>query len=339
MGALKVMAVVIGGVLLVLAAIALVAALLLGYAIGSLGLAKVVLLILAVVLALAGVIFIIVGMRGRQAEKSVEETVKGQRFDVGGIQLEVMRPPLEPTPDFPDLEFEVRATGFSHTDVNPETGQVFGEPVVFFKGLRITNHEKVERVNLTFHAHVPVKPEFQEGLEAVALRPATRMPISVEPRSSEMVTLYFRRGYFPPDEHLSGPTFLDVEDHLSGKATSIPTHKRWRPAKEGKWTGAFLHPQPERELVQFLREKERESQSLAAWIAGGLSGGDYKDARRLVDSWSEPIAMRLLAYDPQLVEMFNDDGGERYSSLQPGEALNRRLEQLRKAIAEVERRQ
>ena len=94
MGALKVMAVVIGGVLLVLAAIALVAALLLGYAIGSLGLAKVVLLILAVVLALAGVIFIIVGMRGRQAKTPVEETAKGQRFDVGGIQLEVI-PPLE----------------------------------------------------------------------------------------------------------------------------------------------------------------------------------------------------------------------------------------------------
>ncbi len=38
--------------------------------------------------------------------------------------------------------------------------------------------------------------------------------------------------------------------------------------------------------------------------------------------------MRLLAYDTRLAELFDKDD-QHYSSLQPGEALNRRLEQLR----------
>jgi len=191
--------------------------------------------LIVILLLIVGVVLMATPHVARWNEGRQLKTVAEPSLDVGRVQLEVVKPRLEPTADFPDLEFEVRATGFSNTEINPETGRPFGEPVVFFRGLRITNHEATERVNLTFHAHQPVKPEFQQGLETYPLRPATRMPIAVEPRSSETVTLYFRRGYYPPDEYLDGPVFLDVEDHLSGAVASVPTHKRWRPAKDGGW--------------------------------------------------------------------------------------------------------
>ncbi len=66
-GALKVMAIILGGVLLVLAAIALVAALVLGYAVDSLGLLKLGLFVLAAVLAVAGFAFIGVGIKTRSS--------------------------------------------------------------------------------------------------------------------------------------------------------------------------------------------------------------------------------------------------------------------------------
>jgi hypothetical protein len=90
--------------------------------------------------------------------------------------------------------------------------------------------------------------------------------------------------------------------------------------------------------LTYLRAQKDQVAPLARWIAAGLKGHEYQDARGAGDDWANPIFRELLGYDQELARLFNDDGGERYSSSMPAEFLDRRLEQLDKVIREVERR-
>jgi hypothetical protein len=92
------------------------------------------------------------------------------------------------------------------------------------------------------------------------------------------------------------------------------------------------------ELLDYLRTQKEAAAPLAKWIADGLKGPEYGDARVAGDDWAKPIFMRLLPYDQELARMFNDDGGERYPTRRPGEYLERRLEQLEKVVGELEQR-
>jgi hypothetical protein len=89
-------------------------------------------------------------------------------------------------------------------------------------------------------------------------------------------------------------------------------------------------------LLDYLRAQKDAAAPLAKWIAGGLKGHEYNDARVMGDEWAKPIFQRLLSYDQELARLFNDDGGERYPSTRPGEYLDRRFEQLAKVIRKLE---
>lgn len=89
-------------------------------------------------------------------------------------------------------------------------------------------------------------------------------------------------------------------------------------------------------LIEYLRSQKDAVAPLVKWIAGGLKGAEYRDARGMGDEWANPIFQRLLAYDQDLALIFNDDEGERYPSTKPGEFIERRLGQLEKVIKTLE---
>ncbi len=91
-------------------------------------------------------------------------------------------------------------------------------------------------------------------------------------------------------------------------------------------------------LLGFLKGGLEAAEPIADWIGRGLTGSEYRDASALVEEWASPIFRRLLQYDEKLALTFNDDGGEQFTSMRPGEALARRRKQLQQVMAELEKR-
>jgi hypothetical protein len=120
---------------------------------------------------------------------------------------------------------------------------------------------------------------------------------------------------------------------LTGKGTSLID--AWRSGNRSD-LAEVIGTATREGLLDYLRAQRDTAAPLAKWIAGGLTGTEYQDARAMGDEWAKPIFQRLLAYDQELARTFNDDGCERYTSTRPGEYLERRLEQLDKVIQELE---
>lgn len=90
---------------------------------------------------------------------------------------------------------------------------------------------------------------------------------------------------------------------------------------------------PLEELIGYLKE---ERGNAAVW-SGGLAGVDFQDVRAEMDAWVVAISRRLRLYDQELARVFNEDD-RRYTSLDLQAFLDRRLTQLAKVIAVLERR-
>lgn len=103
-------------------------------------------------------------------------------------------------------------------------------------------------------------------------------------------------------------------------------------------TGRLRELNSREALLGFLKGGLEAAEPLADWIGRGLTGSEYSDARALVDEWASPIFRRLLEYDEKLALTFNDDGGEQFTSMRPGEALARRRKQLQEVMPELEKR-
>lgn len=103
-------------------------------------------------------------------------------------------------------------------------------------------------------------------------------------------------------------------------------------------TGRLRELNSREALLGFLKGGLEAAEPLADWIGRGLTGSEYSDARALVDEWASPIFRRLLEYDEKLALTFNDDGGEQFTSMRPGEALARRRKQLQEVMAELGKR-
>ena len=98
----------------------------------------------------------------------------------------------------------------------------------------------------------------------------------------------------------------------------------------------YKHPQgrsdPRLSLIAFLEQEIVDAVQLRiAWA-------DHPDARRLVDTWSAPITKRLALYDSVLAIAFDDDGGERFTSLHGLQAFDRRIHQLALVISDLKTR-
>jgi hypothetical protein len=103
-------------------------------------------------------------------------------------------------------------------------------------------------------------------------------------------------------------------------------------------TGRLREINSREALLGFLKGGLEAAEPIADWIGRGLTGSEYRDASALVDEWASPIFRRLLQYDAKLARTFNDDGGEQFTSMRPGEALDRRRKQLREVMAELGKR-
>lgn len=154
---------------------------------------------------------------------------------------------------FPDVEFHIRGTGFKTITEEVAPDLSIERIVIPLTGVRMTNHETEKRVSLTFHAKVPLRTS--NDTWETPLFPRTQMPIDVAPQSSETSDIEFDRGVDHPSMEQTGPVIVEVEDHLSGLRTPLPTLGAWRPAKDGVWTGVFPAPP-----VALLVERDRPAQ-------------------------------------------------------------------------------
>jgi hypothetical protein len=170
------------------------------------------------------------------------------------------RPSPSPT-TFPDVEFEIRGSGFK--TVSEDMGGIeIARLVLPLKDVRMTNHELQRRVSLTFHAKLPLSGI--AGLDEIALFPRTTMPIDLAPQTSHTQDIEFDRGLIPRGAEQVDQMLIEVEDHLSGLRTAIPTMGKWRPAKDGKWTGVF--PAPMADLDVVIEREEWDSFQHEAFI-------------------------------------------------------------------------
>jgi hypothetical protein len=106
-------------------------------------------------------------------------------------------------------------------------------PSIALSNVRITNHEATRSVSLTFRLQVMVKgaspwPDHEVSLDPAPLVNDLRMPINLLPQTSACGNITFDSGFLVYSKSCSNPLRVEVEDHLSGKALTIPGFGRYR---------------------------------------------------------------------------------------------------------------